>query len=117
MSAFIVSDKTLHRAVTAMNMHNDVGDLDALGQQMLNLNYEAVRYRYGDRETPPKYHYEVAKDNNCQLLKSLRCLIYQCSQGSIPEKSLLYREMNERAVALANKIVAQLPDYDKAEWD
>ena len=52
-----------------------------------------------------------------EALKALRCVIYQCSEGDIPDTSLLYKRMTDRANALCREIVSDLPEYEQAAWD
>ena len=43
------------------------------------------------------------------------CLLYQCYEGKVHE-SRLYDELNRAAGELAQRIVQDLPEYDKASW-
>lgn len=118
MSAFIVSQETMRRAVTAMDDHNSSCEaLDVLGAQLYALNARAVSQRYGRPEEAPAYeHRPLFSASRHQLFKSLNCLIYQCSEGDVP-KHLLYEAMQKRATQLAFDIATGLPEYDKAVWD
>jgi len=57
---------------------------------------------------------------HCQLylratLQKQRHLLYQCHEGRVHE-SRLYDELNHAAGELAQRIVQDLPEYDKASW-
>ncbi|MFL5241255.1 MAG: hypothetical protein ACJ8FY_04040 [Gemmataceae bacterium] len=85
MSAFIVSERTMHRAVSAL-MPQDApcAACDEMGQQLYRLNAVAIAQRYGQRADIPDYRYVVVFPPLIQQLKSLNCLIYQCSEGNVP---------------------------------
>jgi hypothetical protein len=57
------------------------------------------------------------RTSECQMFKSLKCWLYQCAKGEIPEKSVLYRVFShEICLYLALRIVQEMPEYEKAEW-
>jgi hypothetical protein len=89
MSAFIVSERTMHRTVHAL-MPPDApcAACDEMGQQLYRLNAEAVLQRYGRPEDVRRYRYAVVFSPLIQQLKSLNCLIYQCSEGTVPQTTL-----------------------------
>ncbi len=140
MSAFMVEDKTINSVVTwlkrevATNRHFTLDCLarvygvdltsdgwdEKLAHAMFQLNYDGVTERYGKGEAekfrslnftykPEAYHSLV------QVLKSLQCWKYQCSEGDVPETQL-YRFFEAVAHHLALKIVMNLPEYEKATW-
>lgn len=88
---------------------------DKLGAKMLKLNAEAVGQRYREKANEPTYEFSRTNAHIIQALKSLQCLIYQCSEGNIPRRKL-YREMEKLEFALAKEIVYRLPEYDRAKW-
>jgi hypothetical protein len=45
----------------------------------------------------------------------MRCLLYQCCEGKVSD-SRLYYELNYAAGELAQRVVQDLPEYDKASW-
>jgi hypothetical protein len=50
-----------------------------------------------------------------EQFKAISCLLYQCSDGNVPN-SPLYYELSHAAGELAQRIVQDLPEYDKASW-
>ena len=116
MSAFIVSEATMNRAVQAMD-ESQSEELTQLGRAMYALNQDAIEARYCERENVPEFTYSAPACSRVAALKALQCLIYQCSEGDIPETSLLYKRMTDRANALCRAIVHDLPEYEKAAWD
>lgn len=117
MSAFIVSEKTMHNVCVALNVNDSPCEqLDDLGNRLFRLNNEAIFQRYGKREELRLYRFKPVNPKKIQQLKSLQCLIYQCTEGKIPETAL-YHELVERANELAHSIVHDLPEYDQAAWD
>jgi len=140
MSAFIVEDTTINRVVTwlkrevennrfnALNWLAQEYDLDLtsdqwdekLAQAMFQLNCDGVNARYGEGEAgkfrPLNFTYKPEGDTFLvQVLKSLQCWKYQCSEGDVPETKL-YQFFEEVEHHLALKIVMDLPEYDKATW-
>jgi hypothetical protein len=131
MSAFIVSENTLHRIITylrdsresaiyVVNEQNFTLATDegctAFGQALLNLNTLAVNQRYRENVTPLAYKFRPVPCESVQAFKSLDCLRYQCSEGDVPA-SLLYKALTEIHYVIANHIVSALPAYDAAKWD
>jgi len=92
-----------------------------MGIALYALNNQAVTDRYGEEHyfAPARddssYRYQDVPGYPVQRLKSLRCLIYQCGEGKVPETPL-FHEMEKRAGELAMEIVQKLPEWDAAEW-
>jgi hypothetical protein len=138
MSAFLVDKYTIDRIVTLLDhgrrrsgyfgemlekeLNIDFADLDwrsKLGQKMWDLNQLALGYRYGDAEVKLTYVFSDVSflSSDVHLYNSLRCWLYQCCEGDIPETSKLYRIFDEKTTArIANAIVQRLPEYDEAKW-
>jgi len=135
MSAFMVEDKTINRVVTHVftnGTYDTLRRLNAecatpgepidepmLGAMLFSLNIQGVNARYGEgqakefRDLDYRYQYEHATP--IQVLKSLQCWIYQCSEGDVPD-TLLYQIMKEYEHMLADSIISKLPAYNAAEW-
>lgn len=64
-----------------------------LGQTMWDLNQLALGNRYKDKQEKLRYVYRdiYMFFSHVQSYKALRCWLYQCWQGEIPEKSRLYQ--------------------------
>lgn len=125
MSAFIVSNKTMNQALEAMrlcgfNHHgiylDDPDDNQKLGEKLLELNAKAVAQRYKEPEQKTDFKFEWSECNEFQALKSLQCLIYQCSEGNVPETEL-YKILKECESSLQQLIIDELPRYKAAKWD
>jgi hypothetical protein len=88
MSAFIVSAETMHRVVQA------VGDTEAptaLGRALFDMNRRAVLARYpGDEDyaAVPPYQWVPRKMSAIEAFKAIECLLYQCSEGNVPDEPL-----------------------------
>lgn len=95
---------------------------ESLGKKLWDLNVNAVCQRYsGDsKETYGEYHapsgYRVGPFEKIQFLKSLRCFLYQCSEGDVPETSILFQALEKTGDALAWSIVDGMSAYDSAKW-
>ena len=138
MSAFIVEDKTINRIVNMLvheinhnpssyNLKEKLSELgydlsdnsfaEKLARDMFDLNVNAVRQRYSEKEAAPNFTYSQGSPVSfIHAFKSLSCWIYQCTEGDVP-KSNLYKFFAEVVETyLLRKIVYGLPEYDEAEW-
>jgi hypothetical protein len=139
MSAFMVEDKTINRVVNYLRYDNDSGhwtktrlereagiilngkttEADKLARAMFDLNVRAVEDRYGEGEAKTfralDFKPDYAGGSRMQVLKSLRCWLYQCTEGDVPETPL-YQIMDDYSNRLAYAIVSSLPEFEAAEW-
>ena len=139
MSAFMVEDTTINRVVTWLTREVTTSrfTLDSLAREydvdltsdnwdeklakaMFQLNCDGVNARYGEGEAekfrPLNFTYKPEVDTfRVQVLKSLQCWLYQCSEGDVPETKL-YQFFEEVSHHVALKIVMDLPAYDTAKW-
>ena len=133
MSAFIVSQKSVNQIIDYIAWVSNKDPyilrilktagyelplaVETLGQDMINLNYGAVNERYSSTEEPEKF--QRVKDmplSNIQVLKSVQCYLYQCTEGEDFETSKLYQAIRRIEEHLLNEIVTSLPAYKKAVW-
>jgi hypothetical protein len=110
MSAFIVADKTINTIINWLDsaLEEAYGSItirhklleqgfdasvadwaERLGHAMFQLNVIAVDARYERGEAkkfrPLDYQHKVTKPVPLvQVLKSLRCWLYQCCEGNVP---------------------------------
>jgi len=138
MSSFIVDNKTINRVVDFMayslketttikdkltKMGFDLSTYEGrvkLASALYALNLSGVSQRYGtadDMIGEPFTYIPTGGVNSVQSFKSLQCLMYQCMEGEVPEKSDLYKLLDtEVRPYLAEYIVNRLPEYDNLEW-
>lgn len=91
--------------------------------ELYAANAAAVQYRYSDHDD---LDIPAAPDiirtgywpkwSNVQLLKHLKCLSYQMSEGDVPELPI-YAKLSELINNMAMSIVTNSPAYDSAAWD
>lgn len=96
----------------------------------MNCNALNQRYIHDDRAEPEQFpkdynHFEIAGNyrdgafeipiSYYQLLKSIDCYLYQCSEGNVPELALYKAVKNIRAI-LANWIIRNTTAYNEAKW-
>lgn len=142
MSAYIVNDKTINRIVSMLNTasfssggrtYPDTRYFDGvlqvtnskecaeLGKKLREMNERAIIARYDEKAIADftggkEYKYEfVYPPRAIQAYKSLRCFLYQCSEGDVP-KEPLFKELDRYAAAVAEQFVCNLPEYDQADW-
>jgi hypothetical protein len=137
MSAFLVENRTIDKILNELDkeirhadewyikelgekMSFDFTDENwqmKLGQKMLDLNQLSLYYRYGDVEKDITYKFHYVRCTKVEAYKALRCWLYQCTEGNIPEDSRLYSFFKE---VIASKwgvhISLTSPEYDQAEW-
>ena len=136
MSAFVVEKATIDRIVTAVwpwargggSFHvaeppkalvQIIGqdcNLDALGQMLWDMNRRAVAQRYAEDPTPAWYNWENRASDQEQLFMSVCCLLYQCSEGNVPEEPL-FEALDQYKVVLALKIAHQVCECQGARWE
>jgi hypothetical protein len=101
MSAFIVSDETMHRVVQALDLIKHADDYLELGdkiktlagQRLFAMNNDALRERYGDRypedlTDPAHYQYQHVEATPGALYRAVACFTYQCMEGNVPSSEL-----------------------------
>jgi len=135
MSAFIVSDDCIRHIIynlfwnhdfknryTILDRHNikSVEDFDKLAVDFYKMNVEAVKQRYNEKDgffgIPEKINWDGGELNEFQGLKSMECLLYQCTEGNVPETEL-YAFLKELIELWKGYIISKMPEYEKAEWD
>jgi hypothetical protein len=138
MSAFLVSMLTINRIVATLSsllQSDDYPYVDTLfaeagidtaqagwekrlAHAMFALNQQALYERYGDPgEERFIYRPVPARSNLYQVLKSVNCWLYQCTEGNVP-RSKLYRFFKTIVrVWLLELIVYATPEYEQAQWE
>jgi hypothetical protein len=142
MSAYMVADQTINQIVNWLGREvaqasgtislrqkllklgfdaSIAGWAEILGQEMFVLNIQAVDARYGQGEAAKfrklNYHYHVTQPVSLvQVLKSLHCWLYQCTEGDIPQTALYKLFANEVQLYLMTEIIDTLPEYQHAVW-
>ena len=79
------------------------------------MNNKAVDYRYNENNPIEIYKYSYVVASLVQVYKSLQCFLYQCSEGDIP-KSKLFQGLRRLEHNIANQIISNMPEYNKAQW-
>lgn len=134
MSCFIVEKVTIDEIMTYLRVYASVGGLsvlrplrasyqlesidqcEQLGLAMLNLNVDAYYDRYSRKSPKVGYEYAPVDVTKMQAYKSLRCFLYQCHEGSISEKSNLYKLLDGACNEIAHDIIYDTYEFKKAEW-
>lgn len=129
MSAYIVDSRTIDRVLFPLFNDSDnrffyikksVGlyrplDFTIFGRKLLALNTEAVNQRYSEINSINHYEFESIFVSKIQSYKSLQCLIYQCTEGSVPHRRL-YKFLKAYSDALGYFIISSLSEYNDSEW-
>lgn len=145
MSAFIVSKETMDHVVTMVmreKFYKNAGprtfagmpiwssdSRTMLGRMFFAINLDAVTQRYPEdtKESAPgpcdisdiheAYEFVEQQISQAQGLKSMHCLLYQCSEGDVPETSELYKALDKLSDELTKQMATDTPEYDAAVWD
>ncbi len=127
MSAYVVEKKTIDRIVTWITERERSESLyyycpelatkrpEQLGQKLWNMNCKAVDQRYDESNPVELYRHRYELCDKMQAYKSMRCLLYQCAEGNVPETAL-YKDLERYTFGLADSIISYLAEYRMAEW-
>jgi len=144
MSAFMVSDKTINRIVAGLermsrntpsprdyplyyareaagfDLEKYIKTPAALGQKIAEMNIRAIQARYPEKWEAmviDTYQYKsLLSPSPMQLYKHIRCLLYQCSEGDVPNE-IFFGVLNAITDQIAYWIVTESKEYEEAEWD
>jgi hypothetical protein len=137
MSAFMVSNVVMQKVVTAVLQNTDEfatiptfrGQIvdnpptdaqykaaEEIGKRLFSMNTAAIKARYSFLPQRPVFKFAGWADATpVEQFKAIRCLLYQSCEGAVPN-GRLYGELNRVAGELAQRIVQDSPDYEKAPW-
>ena|SRR5215831_11013524 len=137
MSAFMVNTNVMAKVVTAILLNFDTFDGEStcraallatptdaqkeagtkIGRKLFLLTRRALYARYGGEQlSVPEFVFEKWADATpVEQFKAISCLLYQCCEGETADSGL-YDELNRAAGELAQHIVQDLPEYEKASW-
>ncbi|MDG1530305.1 MAG: hypothetical protein P8Q99_03035 [Paracoccaceae bacterium] len=121
MSAFFVGAKTIHAAATLILMGEgprSAEDINKIGRSLWMMNALALEERYAD-ENAQSYldqinGYQFAHVEGvdfASILKATNCLLYQCSEGEVPQMSL-FKKL--KAITDRYADTEETDAYDKA---
>jgi len=68
-------------------------------------------YSFSNRVAKPSLYID-----RYQLLKALKCLKYQCSEGDIPETEE-YKSLSNYIDIITDNIISESDKYQRAEWE
>lgn len=115
-------------------VEEDETNENELGKKLIQLNVKALCSRYKDdsnKELMKHYDQVIKKysynyimpnckaqysENKYQMIKSVDCFLYQCSEGNIP-KTKLYKKVQKKLDNFKNWMLDIQPEYEKAKWD
>jgi len=138
MSAFIISNQTMLDIINGLYWSHDFKrqsfvcsalkgvlgfeleneeDCIKLANELIKLNAEAVNHRYNETTEAVIFEWNSdVKPNIYQFLKSVECLIYQCSEGNTPNTDL-YKWLERLSDSIKDFIIKDADDYKKARWN
>jgi hypothetical protein len=124
MSAFLVSKDCITRIVDVLsNLEKEeleeifgTAHKDTVGYQLWKMNQQAVNQRYNEKDEAPAYiHLHSISCSPMQSYKSLRCYLYQCSEGDVPE-SQLYKKLQVISDSIGASAASSTAEYCEADW-
>jgi hypothetical protein len=95
------------------------GKLYAMNQAAVGIRYPGMVKRNEPGMQAPRFamtdleraHYPTP----IEMFAAIRCLLYQCHEGDVPKRAL-YKQLNAVSGELAQRIMQDLPEYEKAPW-
>ena len=131
MSAFVVENATIGIILRGLlEMAPEVWEVipgktvKEKGDALFQMNADAVNQRYNEEDPAPKYNPMILSVSYMeekgtleyspgQWYTSLRCFLYQCSEGNVPERELylVLDELSEKMQHLQKN-----PAYEKSFW-
>ena len=106
-------------------LHDAVANPAELGAAMYGMNINAVEQRYPgggdlpgtytDGEHLDAYKYRRVEVSPIRVYKALSSYLYQCSEGDVFALPL-YNALAEFKATLAEHMIENMPEYEKAEW-
>lgn len=125
MSAFIVSNQCIGKIVWQMARKTDSQDPEPecpdlgvaaeFGAKLRHLNVRAVNVRYQERNRSARAPIVPQACSLVEAYAALRCWLYQCYEGNVPNTKL-YKRMERLSADWAHRIVHQLDAYKSASW-
>jgi hypothetical protein len=89
---------------------------EQIGKRLFAMNAAAIKACYGTLPQRPSFKFAGWADATpIEQFKAMRCLLYQACEGSVPN-GRLYSELNRVAGELAQRIVRDSPEYERAPW-
>jgi hypothetical protein len=89
---------------------------EEIAKRLFAMNAAAIKARYGHLPQRPAFKFAGwAEATPIEQFKAIRCLLYQSCEGAVA-KGRLYGELNRVAGELAQRIVQDSPEYEKAPW-
>jgi len=126
MSAFLVNNSTISKLADALRIFNtDLREKYSsnlkLAQDLYDLNVKALKYKdYKEIIGPFCFTSEIwalSTDKGlAQFYMSLRCFLYQCCEGKVPE-SKLYKELEKTEIMLSRKLAIEWAEEEGAIWE
>ena len=88
-----------------------------LAVDLHQLNVDAVnqRYRSDDESEYSPWLSAFRTPAAMHAYKSAQCLLYQCSEGNVPDHPL-YKALAEMKNRMAEAVIYGMPDYETAKW-
>ena len=91
-------------------------DFGKLGADFMELNKMAVDHRYKDDFSIETFEWVSDKPKNVyQVLKSMKCLKYQCNEGIIPEMKL-FKLLDTLILYWTDMVLGQIKEFEDATW-
>ena len=121
MSAFVVSERTIHIVAKAMAQAHGVWapceEITKLGQRLLRMNETAVAGRYREERGTlwTTYSYSPVQATREETFRAMSCLHYQCSEDAT-DRLKLFKQLERARNTLACEIATDVPAVQAARW-
>ncbi len=117
MSAFFIGNDQLGRLATELVNYPPFKDKEVrdLAEKLFYLNREALKQRYQDPGVPEFEFIPGEFSDYFQFVESLKCFLYQCSEGSVPEQKL-FKELDMIRNILIVYFTPEILEGQQVEW-
>ena len=127
MSVYIVSDKQISAMLTMVNktVHgspmsyywnderiNFMGNIQEIGQKLVDENYKSVNFRYSRDNAPHTFHFEPVAMEPIQVVRLCHGYNYQACEHDGWETS----EAKEISRQIEHYAIKDVPGYQEAPW-
>jgi len=116
MSSFQVSNQSISRIAEFIVSEIGTGCAKCTAMDLYQMNLDAIRSRYGKSEHECEFEFipgslddgsndsDLAYQSEAQLHQNIRCYLYQCMEGDVPESKFflfvekLGRDLREKTI-------------------
>jgi len=113
----IVKAKMVYKLLFRTNIDAYLTRYSKTTMDDMQAEFEAMNDFDSYDQTIHRSRYTANHKWEFQMLKSLECWIYQCSESEEIESTEIYLYILKLINAMRQRIIARIPEYENADWD